>query len=380
MPVVDARELSRNYPVPYAGEGETPSNNLDDDMKRLALALAAIGIDVAALFSGVAGKADSDHTHAMSAIAGLVDALAGKAPSSHTHSLNSLSNVSVAGATAYQVLALIAGVWQPWAVDLSHVTGSGILRVDQPQTLTAGEKAQACANIGAAVLASPAFTGTPTTPTVSTAADSLGIVNVTALRAAISALVASSPSTLDTLNELAAALGNDPSFATTVATQLGLKVPTSRQVIAGGLATGGGALTANVTITVPKAAAADLRGGTNDTKAITPLTVADAMAWVALADASSIAIDHVAGVNRYVTLAGTRAVASPTNAKPGWPLNVRVKQDSTGGRSLTWDAAFDFGDGGAPVLSTPAGAEDLVSFMCLGTGKFAYLGIRRGVD
>lgn len=42
--------------------------------------------------------------------------------------------------------------------------------------------------------------------------------------AAIAALVDSSPEALNTLNELAAALGNDPNFATTVATQLGTKV------------------------------------------------------------------------------------------------------------------------------------------------------------
>jgi hypothetical protein len=43
---------------------------------------------------------------------------------------------------------------------------------------------------------------------------------------ATSALVDSSPSTLDTLNELAAALGDDPSFATTVSTALGNRVRT----------------------------------------------------------------------------------------------------------------------------------------------------------
>jgi len=42
--------------------------------------------------------------------------------------------------------------------------------------------------------------------------------------AAIAALVDSSPATLDTLNELAAALGNDPEFATTVSTQIGQKL------------------------------------------------------------------------------------------------------------------------------------------------------------
>ena len=41
----------------------------------------------------------------------------------------------------------------------------------------------------------------------------------------VAGLVDSSPATLDTLNELAAALGDDPNFATTTATSIGLKAP-----------------------------------------------------------------------------------------------------------------------------------------------------------
>ncbi len=44
---------------------------------------------------------------------------------------------------------------------------------------------------------------------------------------AIATLVDSSPETLDTLNELATALGNDPNFATTISNQLGLKLNTA---------------------------------------------------------------------------------------------------------------------------------------------------------
>ena len=51
---------------------------------------------------------------------------------------------------------------------------------------------------------------------------------------AISNLVASAPTTLDTLNELAAALGNDPNFATTVVTSIGTKVPQTRTITING--------------------------------------------------------------------------------------------------------------------------------------------------
>jgi hypothetical protein len=51
---------------------------------------------------------------------------------------------------------------------------------------------------------------------------------------AISNLVDSAPTTLDTLNELAAALGDDPNFATTVATSIGTKVPLTRTITING--------------------------------------------------------------------------------------------------------------------------------------------------
>jgi hypothetical protein len=51
-------------------------------------------------------------------------------------------------------------------------------------------------------------------------------------------------------------------------------VPTTRQVLAGGIATGGGDLTADRTITVAKASAAEVLAGVNDAKAITPLALA----------------------------------------------------------------------------------------------------------
>lgn len=56
----------------------------------------------------------------------------------------------------------------------------------------------------------------------------------------------------------------------------GGSVPTTRLVNAAGLAAGGGALAADITITVPKASSAEVLTGTNDTKAVTPLALANA--------------------------------------------------------------------------------------------------------
>ncbi|MEC9908799.1 prophage tail fiber N-terminal domain-containing protein [Escherichia coli] len=76
-----------------------------------------------------------------------------------------------------------------------------------------------------APLDSPAFTGTPTTPTPPDDAAGLETANAAFVRKLLAALVDSSPETLDTLNELAAALGNDPNFATTVTKALAGKQP-----------------------------------------------------------------------------------------------------------------------------------------------------------
>ncbi|EPN3939043.1 prophage tail fiber N-terminal domain-containing protein, partial [Escherichia coli] len=76
-----------------------------------------------------------------------------------------------------------------------------------------------------APLDSPAFTGTPTTPTPPDDAAGLEAVNAAFVRKLLAALVGSSPEVLDTLNELAAALGNDPNFATTITNALAGKQP-----------------------------------------------------------------------------------------------------------------------------------------------------------
>ena len=76
-----------------------------------------------------------------------------------------------------------------------------------------------------APLSSPALTGKPTAPTAAQTANDTQLATTAFVKAAIAALVASSPAALDTLNELAAALGNDPNFATTMTNALAGKQP-----------------------------------------------------------------------------------------------------------------------------------------------------------
>jgi hypothetical protein len=75
-----------------------------------------------------------------------------------------------------------------------------------------------------APLASPSLTGTPIAPTATLGTNTTQIATTQFVGNAVAALVATAPAALDTLNELALALGNDANFATTISTSLGEKL------------------------------------------------------------------------------------------------------------------------------------------------------------
>lgn len=101
-------------------------------------------------------------------------------------------------------------------------------------------------------LISPALTGTPTAPTATAGTNTTQIANTTFVSTAISNLVASSPAALDTLNELAAALGNDANFSTTVTNALASRVDVTTNQTIGGIKTfsDGFALPTNIGTTI----------------------------------------------------------------------------------------------------------------------------------
>ncbi|HEU4604057.1 MAG TPA: hypothetical protein VFS24_18930 [Steroidobacteraceae bacterium] len=86
---------------------------------------------------------------------------------------------------------------------------------------------------GGAPLDSPAFTGVPTAPTAAQGTNNTQLATTAYVRAAITALINSSPAALDTLQELAAALGNDANFATTVTNALAAKAPLASPALTG---------------------------------------------------------------------------------------------------------------------------------------------------
>jgi len=102
--------------------------------------------------------------------------------------------------------------------------------------------ATAITNLGAAPIDSPALIGTPTAPTATAGTNTTQVATTAFVAGEVAGIVDSAPATLDTLNELAAALGDDANFSTTVTNSIATKLP-----LAGGTLTG--ALTAtDVTI------------------------------------------------------------------------------------------------------------------------------------
>jgi hypothetical protein len=81
--------------------------------------------------------------------------------------------------------------------------------------------------------ASPALTGTPTAPTAGSTTNTTQIATTAFVQTAVSNLVDSAPGALNTLNELAAALGDDANFSTTITNSIATKLP-----LAGGTMTG----------------------------------------------------------------------------------------------------------------------------------------------
>ncbi len=224
--MIDTREPARGYPVPQGENPATghPGNDLADDMARLRQAIEAIGVDIDGMLQSLFEKAPVEHGHAIAGVLGLAAALEGKAPTGHSHALAGLSDVSIAGAAAFQVLALIDGAWRNWTIDLAHAIGDAFIRSDLAQEIGDAGRARARTNIGAAPVTDPALKGAPTTTTPASTSNDERIANTAWVRARIAELVGTAPAVIDTIAELAASLANDPNFAVTMATALGRRV------------------------------------------------------------------------------------------------------------------------------------------------------------
>ncbi|EAA0492812.1 phage tail protein [Salmonella enterica subsp. enterica] len=245
-------------------------------------ATAAAASEKAAAASAAAAKT-SETNAATSASTAAASAIAASSSASEasTHAAASDTSASLAAqsSTAAGVAATRAEDAAKRAEDIADVisledaslTKKGIVKLSSAtdsdsEALAATPKAVKAVMSEAqtkAPLDSPAFTGTPTTPTPPDDAKGLQTANAEFVRKLIAALVGSVPESLDTLQELADALGNDPNFATTVLNKLAGKQPLDETLTAlSGKSVDGLIEYVGLRSTIDKAAGALPAGGT----------------------------------------------------------------------------------------------------------------------
>lgn len=160
------------------GLGKPDANTtVAEEIERLIATWDQVDLILKTLADVIATKAAANHNQAIGTITGLTEALAGKMAASKTFAVADLTDVSGS------VEAALGYVLAKTALGFSFQSAASLLGNHQHGV-----------------------------------ADIVGLT--AAIDAKIAALVAASPATLDTLAELATALGNDPNFATTMASQI----------------------------------------------------------------------------------------------------------------------------------------------------------------
>jgi len=101
--------------------------------------------------------------------------------------------------------------------------------------------------------------------------------------------------------------------------------------------------------------------------AVQAFTRAQRYAPATLTDGASIAWDLDTAPMARVTLAGNRTMAAPTHQRDGGMYALTAIQDGTGGRSLAWNAAYEFGVDGVPSLPSGVGKVAIFVFLSDGT-------------
>ncbi len=86
-------------------------------------------------------------------------------------------------------------------------------------------------------------------------------------------------------------------------------------------------------------------------------------------DGSTITLDLSVSNLHSVTLGGNRTIAL-SNAKVGQIFSIRLLQDGTGSRTITWFTTIKWAGGSAPTLTTTASKADWIGFICTGSGTY----------
>ena len=213
-------------------------------------------------------------------------------------------------------------------------------------------------------IAAPTFTGTVTIPTLAVTTTATGITKTmvglgsvddtadtakpvstaqaTAIATAkseaiadatsqVNALLTGAPAALNTLDELAAALGDDANFASTVTTSLGLKAPIASPTFTG-------------TVTVAASGVAFTDG--TQTKAGVPSLTTIA---TATSGAYNLSSGGLTLRDQLIPIGGTHIITVPTNTTTAYPVGTTISFYQSAGTGGSFAAA----DGTVTLLSTP---------------------------
>jgi len=158
------------------------------------------------------------------------------------------ADVNASAAIAWTKIAPSATVS---ATELGYVDGV----TSSIQTQLDSKLATTTATSTYAPLASPALTGVPTAPTAAANTNTTQIATTAYVQTELTDLLNGAPGALDTLNELASALGNDANYSTTITTALAGKLPLAGGTMSGAIAMGTNKVTGLGTPTVSTDAA-----------------------------------------------------------------------------------------------------------------------------
>ena len=199
---------------------------------------------------------------------------------------------------------------------------------------------------------SPTFTGAPIAPTAVAGTNTTQIATTAFVQTAVGNVINAAPAALDTLNELAAALGNDANFASTVTNSLALKAPLANPTFTG----------------IPAAPTAT--AGTNTTQiATTAFVFAERAATVTLTNKT---IDLT---NNTLTATSAQIAAAVTDETGSGQLVFSVSPTFTGtpvvptatvGTNTTQIASTEFVQTANQTLLSSAAADAMAMSIALG--------------
>ena len=224
-------------------------------------------------------------------------------------------------------------------------------------------------------------------------------------------VVDSAPATLDTLNELAAALNDDANFSTTVTNSIATKLPLAGGTMTGAIAmgtnkiTGAGDPTAAQDVATKNYVDTNFQGtdagltyldglnftdeasfktnvnleigvdvqaydaDTAKTDTAQTFTAAQRGEITTLTSATTITPNFADSNNFTVTLGHNATIANPTNLTAGQSGSIFLVQDGTGSRTVAWGSYWDWAGDTAPTLTTDANAVDRVDYVVRTTGS-----------